>query len=360
MKHHDCFKLGNPKPTCVGTGLVALDVMINGNPQTPEGCWTGGSCGNVLTILSYLGWKSFPLAKLGNDPAAAEIFQDIHKWNVNTSLISVGQPGDTPIIIERIEKRENGSARHHFEWFCPVCHSRLPRYHSILAEEIERFTAVMPRASTFYFDRVTPGALELARRSKKKGALVFFEPSRIKNEELFCECAELADIVKYSNENAKQIGRLTKAIDIPLEIETLGKEGLRYRLARNGKRNRVWKLMPAYTVPNFRDAAGSGDWCSAGLVYALGNRGRGAFNQASERKIRVAMNFGQALAALNCCYEGARGIMYRLSRREFKLLVDHVMECKNQLVLPEKELDSSNRRFQPFQKICPNCPSRRT
>ena len=49
------------KPTVVGTGLVALDVVVSGDDVK---YFAGGTCGNVLTCLSYLGWDAKPVARL--------------------------------------------------------------------------------------------------------------------------------------------------------------------------------------------------------------------------------------------------------------------------------------------------------
>ena len=65
------FNLNGLKPVCLGTGLVVLDVVMNGNPHSRSKVWAGGSCGNVLTILSYLGWNAFPITRLGNDDAGS-------------------------------------------------------------------------------------------------------------------------------------------------------------------------------------------------------------------------------------------------------------------------------------------------
>ena len=40
----------------VGTGLLALDVVITEGGTTPPRQWAGGTCGNVLLALRYLVW----------------------------------------------------------------------------------------------------------------------------------------------------------------------------------------------------------------------------------------------------------------------------------------------------------------
>ena len=57
------------KATIVGTGLVALDVVIDDESPQVQRLFAGGTCGNVLTILSFLGWNSFPVARIAKDSA---------------------------------------------------------------------------------------------------------------------------------------------------------------------------------------------------------------------------------------------------------------------------------------------------
>lgn len=73
-------------PTCVGMGLIALDAIYAESSKRPR-FLAGGSCGNVLTILSYLGWKSYPIARLGNDHEGSRILEDMMKWGVNTKFV---------------------------------------------------------------------------------------------------------------------------------------------------------------------------------------------------------------------------------------------------------------------------------
>src|SRR4030043_1831428 len=160
MNHKEWFKIKTPNPVCIGAGLIVLDVVINGDPKSPPKLWTGGSCGNVLTILSYLGWKSYPLARLRDDVAAEELVKDLKKWKVRTSLISRNGSGNTPIIIEKIGTRRSGVPWHRFEWVCPNCGSWFPRYKPILARDIGQIGIRIPRSQVFFFDRVLRSSFE--------------------------------------------------------------------------------------------------------------------------------------------------------------------------------------------------------
>src|ERR1700674_1586838 len=97
-------KLG---PGVVGTGLVALDVVLNADRDSGCSlqCFAGGTFGNVLTVLSYLGWQATPVARLSPGPAAEQVSSDLRQWNVATDYLSVDADGSTPTIIQRIGRR---------------------------------------------------------------------------------------------------------------------------------------------------------------------------------------------------------------------------------------------------------------
>jgi sugar/nucleoside kinase (ribokinase family) len=79
----------SPKPVVFGTGLVALDVVFDVDTDDPPRFWAGGTCGNVLTVLSYLGWHVSPIARLGEGVAAERVLADLARWNVSGRFISV-------------------------------------------------------------------------------------------------------------------------------------------------------------------------------------------------------------------------------------------------------------------------------
>lgn len=305
-------------PVCVGTGLVALDLVVS--PTSPGlRLWAGGSCGNVLAILAYLGWRSYPIARLKPNAACTTLVHDLRHWGVRTSLISRRDDGSTPLVVERITHGAKGP-RHRYEWYCPACGALLPRYKPVLARDVPGIAAKMPEADVFFFDRVARSSIELARIQKDRGALVVFEPSDVKSDALFKECLNLADIVKYANNRLSGIEEASNDLRIPLEIQTLGEGGLRYRL--NG--NHTWTEQPAHPVSLVRDTAGAGDWCTAGLIKVLGAGGRRGFSSKSREQIEHALGYGQALASINCAYEGPRGLMYELRKSDLLRAADAI------------------------------------
>lgn len=314
------------KRTCIGTGFIVLDVIRNTveNGAT-EKRFAGGSCGNVLAILSYFGWTASAVGRIGDDHAGRELLHDFGKWGVRTDLLRVEVGRGTPIIVQENYTDSKGRPRHRFSRACPVCGASLPAYRPLLASDAESVASQLPAHAVFYFDRVAAGTLDLAQKSRAKGALVVFEPSGIKDERMFVECLKTAHIVKYSNERIEEVHDLVAKAKVPVEIETLGAKGLRLRVRVNGRAG-SWKELPAYSAIELRDAAGSGDWCTAGIVQRLlGNGSSVEQPMCDTDAVVAAARYGQALAALNCGFEGARGLMYAANAKRVLDLAEAIV-----------------------------------
>ena len=159
------------QPTAFGMGLLALDVVMTSRAQRYPRWFAGGTCGNVLAALSYLGWRTAPISRLGPDAAADRIIEDLQRWNVSTGLISRPADGSTPVIIHRIGTTKNGEPYHSFSWRCPACGSHLPGYKPVLASVAHQLAEQCDRTDVFFFDRVSRGVLLLAEHYKSRGAI---------------------------------------------------------------------------------------------------------------------------------------------------------------------------------------------
>ena len=298
------------QPICIGAGLIALDVVISGESTVPAQFLAGGSCGNVLTILSYFGWVSYPIARLSNTGATEILLQDFAKWQVREDFLFISPDGSTPIIIHRILKDKCGAAKHRFEFRNPEDGTYLPSFKPVLASSVPSISKALPTGNVYYFDRISRATLDLAKENKEKGSIVFFEPSTVKNIREFDKCLAVADVVKFSNERIDDYDSHYPIGIAPIEIQTLGKEGLQFRL----KGESTWIHVPGYSIDHVVDAAGAGDWCTVGIILRLFSDFTQQIDLLSNDQIVEALEFGQLLSALNCSYEGARGLMYNYNR----------------------------------------------
>lgn len=306
-----------------GTGLVALDIVYNELSEFPI-TLAGGTCGNILTGLSFLGWSSYPIARLSNHKSTDILISDLARWGVKSNLLTKSEDGSTPLIIQRIYRDRKGNVKHKFEFKCPTCNSWLPSYKPVLRKTVETIVESWPETDVFFFDRINRGSIELARYYKNRGALVVLEPSSIKEEKLFGEALSVVDVIKFSSDRIGNYSFIFPTSIAPLEVETLGKNGLRYRSASDPEK---WHLLPAFDVANLVDAAGAGDWCTIGLLYFIKEQSLDV-RSISKKEIEEALIFGQALASINCQFEGARGLMYNLSKENVLASVVELLVSK--------------------------------
>lgn len=298
-----------PAPRILGTGLVALDLVVSADPESPVQSWAGGTCGNVLSILAWLGWDAYPIARMNGDAASARVKADLQRWGVHLELADCGPAVSMPIIVQQIRPSTDGGSTHNFYRSCLRCGGWLPSFKPITRAAVERVTPYVPGTSVFFFDRVSRGALDLASQAAEDGAVVMFEPSGRGDEKLFKEALGLAHVVKYAHQRMADLAGDHAWNNLRLEIQTLGSEGLRFRLPRK-RRHSGWRTMNAAPTPVVRDSCGSGDWCTAGILSRLAVRGVDTLDQATVSSVNAALKFGQKLASWNCAFEGARGGMY--------------------------------------------------
>jgi fructokinase len=340
-------------PTVLGSGLLALDVVISEVSGVPARYWAGGTCGNVLIALSYLGWESQPVARLQTGPAAQRILHDLKKWGVTDRFIKVSEDGSTPVIVERITRGAGGIPRHSFSWRCPECGTQFPGYKPVLTSMAEEIALESVPPKVFFFDRATPGALWLAKSSAERGALIVFEPSSIRNPVPFRQAWEVSHIVKYSHERLSELPEINEEGGPRLQIETLGEAGLRYRKVSPAGRGSRWSELKAFQVEQIKDTAGSGDWCTAGIIDQAGREGAKGLFGLSDNDLRAAFLYGQALAAWNCGFEGPRGGMYAVDHSTFEQQVARILSREpDGPGLKSKPLTS---RAEKIERFCPSC-----
>ncbi|QTG17319.1 carbohydrate kinase (plasmid) [Agrobacterium tumefaciens] len=338
------------KPSIFGTGLIALDLVIGIDSHAPVHSWTGGTCGNTLAIMSYLGWDAYPIARMNGDPASERVRVDLAKWGVHLDFTDCAPTGHTPIIIQQIKRARDGSPTHRFLWTCPHCGQRLPSYRPVTQNAIEEILPALASSSVFFFDRVSRAAINLAKEASRSGAVVVFEPSGKSDEKLFEEALQVAHVVKYSDQRLSGAGGpMTDDRATLVEIQTLGSQGLRYRHRLTGTPS-DWITSAAIAAPRLVDTCGSGDWCTAGFMFAAAANGVDGLVQAGDRGLANALRYGQVLAAWNCGFEGARGGMYALEKGEFERQISAIQSGKPLLHIVERK------QLTEPSVACPACP----
>lgn len=344
------------RPTVVGTGLITLDIVLGGDCGQSGQLYAGGTCGNVLTILSFLGWESYPVARLNGDTASRKVLQDLKNWGVNTRFARLKPEANTPIIVHQIQHDITGYPRHTFKWICPQCGAFLPGYKAVTIAAAKQVIGDVHQVKAFFMDRASPGAIYMAKAFAENGALIVFEPSGAKDERLFKEAIGIADILKYSEERARSFyDLLNSSVKPPLVVETRGDKGLRYLKSSCDRRNLRWREIEPFSVSKIKDAAGAGDWCTAGIIHMLGRNGREGFRQVSDAIIQASLNLGQAMAAWACRFEGARGGMYLTDKEVFHSTIIRTIQSVSPEIPVNRSQSLGVKSLRRSTPICPSC-----
>lgn len=297
-------------PRILGTGLVALDLIVSHSPDGRTlSTGGGGTCGNVLAILSHLGWDASWVGLSDVSPAAQHIRDEFDLLGVCTKFVDICDTATTPIFVHHVELGMQGRPpRHWFSCKCPNCEKTLPRYSrpgnkSQLPDALQE-----SQVDVFFADRLSEQVLDMARNARRNGAIVFYEPSDSADSPWLMEMIEVASVVKYSHDR-KGIFDSYRHRPFPtskLWIETLGADGLRWGYKGPDR----WSAsLPAVENPYAVDPCGAGDWFTAGLLHALG-RTRSASTHFDNAAIESALGIATHIAAWSCGFLGARGAIY--------------------------------------------------
>ncbi len=271
------------------------------------------------------------------------MIEDMEKWGTNTDFILQESDTRTPRIIERVF----AGKRPYHRFYLKCEHGIwLPQRKIFTLKLLKTIQNQLPPANVFYFDRATPSAYKLACYLKQHNAIIVFEPPKFLSNSLFLQCLKIADIVKHCYNRSTSLEKL--GISVPLEIQTMGESGLQYKT--NFLRDTGWKTLSSFPVNNLVDAAGSGDWSSAGMIHCLQDCKN--IRLVSRKRLENALNFGQALASHNCNYIGARGMMYYLPQKTIIKLAKRRMKNRQLPINLKSKKIKINSKFITKCKVC--------
>ncbi|HVJ50264.1 PfkB family carbohydrate kinase [Desulfitobacterium sp.] len=333
-------------PRLLGAGLVCLDII---NRDGKVQYYNGGSCGNVASGLSFLGWENAVLIGQYKDEAAKLLNCNLDGLGVKRIEVKHGSLA-TPRIIEEFI---NGPQKEHrFSLVCPRCGRELPRL-SPLPEKSVCFLE-LDDFNVFYSDRASKGIALLRKLFKDKGAWTVYEPNSSRNVNSLVTHALDSHIVKFSAAKvsmaiADTIRNESTHGATVLIVRTMGAEGLVYSYRTRNNTMSQWKHLDVQPVPHFVDSCGAGDWCTAGMLYSLVHKYPNFTTYLTHQDVVASLQYGQALSAISCCFLGAQGLIYSDVNEEMekKLLGDRARLFTNSLIpaTPSDILSSDNCEF---------------
>lgn len=337
MKSDQLIKVPRPPPKILGTGLIALDIILDADRNLLS-YGLGGSAGNVLSILASLGWSSSPVGQLGYDTAADIILDEFRTLKANLEFVVQDQSVITPVIYQH-QLNEPGGKTHEYSFACPVCgEKRSWHTPTIQFPPQKALNSIQP--NVVYMDRATQIGIRIAEHYKNQNALIFFEPSAVGDSPaLFTQALAVADVVKYADDRLDDLEAFDRS-HISVEICTMGRDGLRFRAPSLGK---DWVRLDAFNAPSIIDTSGAGDWCTSGMLHYLFEHDPSfSIGTVTYNHLNQALRFGQALSALNCLAMGARGLAKSLSKSKINKLASELLKTKINCGLFEAETEAAS------------------
>ena len=263
----------------------------------------GGTCGNVMCMLSYFGWQAFPLTKLDRSEEGLGMTDSLKKYGCDCRFVTNTDDGGTTILTIKHGLDENGNKRTRVMHGSPGG-SRFPRRrHLRLRDQAPAFIEALDFVpDVFFFDDPAAGYRYMARELREKGALVYFEPSVIKEKADF-ESIKASDVVKFSGENVQDVSFVDDYKD-KLFIQTLGGEGLRFNLRGEG-----WVNLPPVENDNVVDWEGAGDWTTSAFLNELAEADALSVKRLTFKLVKEALEKAQDVASKSVSFMGSKGMI---------------------------------------------------
>lgn len=298
----------------LGTGIFNLDtIVVREYPNGPQDQMrfventvaeeVGGTCGNVMCMLSYLGWEVYPLAVLDTTEEGYRMTESMKRYGCNMRFVSNVEGGGTTLLRVTHKLEPDGSPKVSVRSGSPGG-SRYPRRHFLrMRDEAPAFLEYLDFVpDVFFFDDPAAGHRVMAKALRSKGSLIYFEPSAIKEKKDF-DAINQCDVIKFSGENIQDTSFAEDRMD-KLFIQTLGSEGLRFNLKGAG-----WVSLPPVANDNVVDWEGAGDWTTSAFLNALAEAGCLSLDKMTEDVVRAALEKAQVTASRSVSYMGSKGMI---------------------------------------------------
>lgn len=306
----------------LGLGLMCLDIVYyKGMPKI----MSGGSCANVISVLAQVGMNCTILREKYSDCFESFLYDSLSDFGVKQILYKKTTL-ETPRVIELLDE-----SHHDFLTCCPECGKKVLNIHMPSENDITKIDSMKLRDfDLLYCDRTSKGIIHLMDAVHKNNGIVIYEPNSGRNLKSIFNCAEHADIIKFSNQRIpfSVANQLKETNKLKMIIVTMGEKGLMYsHVCQNGRMSDWIKVKSDFKGP-IVDASGAGDWLSAGFITELINHDLDNDSFYSSVKLKEMLAQGMKYSQLCCASIGAQGVFYseasldvlkRLSNRDSAL-----------------------------------------
>lgn len=291
----------------LGLGTAAMDIVINCDDLPREDGFSfiqqehltpGGSCANIMVVLSALGHAPGLIAKLGNDHFASAFKDDLQKSGVSTDYILNKPQGTT--LHTYITVTADGSK----SIFANLGDSLL----SLTPEEVK--SDWLETIKVFYTDMFpAQPALKLARECQNREIPVvfnlqtsvpFMKMCGISRAEII-EMISLSSLFITSREGLQEFNAEQNPVQACKQIYKTHKNSCGV-IATLGEKGSVWAYQdsvvnePIFPVES-KDTTGAGDAFAGAIIHSF---------FLDNQSHSDALKFSNACAAFKCTQPGPR------------------------------------------------------
>lgn len=317
--------------TILGTGIFNMDTIVRREyPEGPQHSRNftetlvaedvGGTCGNVMTILGWIGANSVPVACFDDSEEGLRMTEYLKRYGCDTRFVSNTPEGGTTLF--RCTHKLTPEGEHVMSPRGTSPGSRFPKRHFLRLKDeapalIEKLDFV---PDLFFFDDPAAGHRAIARALREKGTIVYYEPEHLKGK-TDLESVALSDIIKFSGEKIPDTS-FTEQFPDKFFIQTLGGKGLRYRIPGKG-----WMTMDPACCSGVVDWEGAGDWTTSILLYlimkdkamsdgeseglSLPEKKEKFLNGHLRKWFGADLEAAQTVAAQSVSFWGSKGLIYQ-------------------------------------------------
>lgn len=327
------------RPKIVGTGLICSDIIFYGDERIIS---NGGTCANVLSILSLLDWNVIALKPKYEDDLDRFVEANLDYFGVKISHYKY-EKKSSPRVIELLNK-----TRHSYLTYCPKCNRKILNLSHIGNNRIN-VNSVLEGIDIFFYDRISNGIRDIVEMVNNDGGMSFYEPNGCRNFSILIDDCLNASIVKFSKTNipmsiAEKIRNKASEYETKIIIVTDGEDGLIFSHKSTNGDMTEWQRIPPFKSDKIIDTSGAGDWLTAGFINYLITSWDKPYININENDIVHSLMKAREYSKLCCASIGAQGVFLSEDLMDDFIRISNSMIEKKKLVekLKSNAVDTSN------------------
>ena len=303
--------------TCICAGKFALDIIkkrtyskgfvVGKRNKFVEEVFKeciGNTCGNVTTILPYLGVQMFPIAHFDMSEQGLKLTSDLKHYGADIRFVQNTPKGGTT-LFECVHKRDKntGDWIRAYRQFSPG--SRFPKRKNLRGrDEAPAFLANLDfTPNVYFFDSPESGFRVLAEGLRQKGTLVYFEPEGKDEESKLMDAIRKSDVIKFSDERFSNVDFCQNFTD-KLFVQTMSRKGIRFSLCGN-----EWQTVAPVPNDNVVDAEGAGDWATSQFIACLCEKDILSISKMTEQNIHWCLEKACETASRSVSFLSSKGMI---------------------------------------------------